>query len=195
MLEPRALSLDAHVDIFGHQTDKGARVISTQAKRNIDNPIVVGVVLIRVQERDFRIICDQLIRKNRQSTESVLVEVRTRYLDAFLNFLWRGAADNFIDELNRDAGFAADALVAAVLNVVQLLQHRHGNHDLVLCKSGDGSGVVQQHVGVQYVNLAMCSFELGYLMGLGCSQRHESSSRDRLEKRRSARSVIERAST
>ena len=87
MFEPRALGLDAHIDVFRHQTDNRARVIGTEAQRHIDNAIVIGVVLVGVEERHFGIVSNQLIRKDGQGTKPVLIEIGSRNLDAFLDFL------------------------------------------------------------------------------------------------------------
>ena len=87
VFEPRALGLDAHIDVFRDQTDKRARVIGTEAERHIDNAIVIGVVLVGVEERHFGIVSNQLIRKDGQGTKPVLIEIGSRNLDAFLDFL------------------------------------------------------------------------------------------------------------
>ena len=88
VLEPRALGLDAHVDVFGDQADKRTRVICAEAQRDIDNAVVIGMIFVGVQERDFSIVGDQLIRKNCQGPKPVLIEIGSGNLDAFLDVLW-----------------------------------------------------------------------------------------------------------
>jgi len=87
VLEPRALGLDAHVDVFGDEANKRARVVGTEAQRHIDNAVVIGVIFIGVEERHLRIVSNQLIRKDGQGTEPILIEIGSRNLDAFLDFL------------------------------------------------------------------------------------------------------------
>ena len=48
----------------------------------------------------------------------------------------------------------------------------------MLGEGGNGGRVVQQHIGIQNIDLPVCSIELGYFVGLGCSQRHKISSQN-----------------
>ena len=175
VLQARPFGFDAHVDVFGDQANKRPGIVSTQPQRHVDNAVVVGLILIGIEKRDGLILCNQLIGKNGESAQPIFIQVGARDIDPLLNFLGRRVAHDFVDQLYGNTRLATHALVAPVLDVIEFFEHGHGNHDLVLCESGNCCGVMQQDVSVQYVDFSMCRFELGDFMSLGCNQRHESS--------------------
>ena len=98
-----------------------------------------------------------------------------------MDLLRRGVPHHLVDQLNGNTRLTADAFITPILDVIELLKNRHGDHDLMLGERRDRGRIVQQHVGVEYVNLTMCRFELSDFGGLGCSQRHVISSRGKLK--------------
>jgi hypothetical protein len=62
--------------------------------------------------------------------------------------------------------------------VIELLKDGHRDDHLMLGEGGNGGRVMQQHIGIQDVDLPVCSVELGDFVGLGCSQRHIISSQN-----------------
>ena len=88
VFEARTLGLNAHIDVFGDQANKCTRVICAEAECHINNAVVIGVIFIGVEEGHLRIVGDQLIRKDNQGTEPILIKIGSENLDAFLDFLW-----------------------------------------------------------------------------------------------------------
>ena len=76
--------------------------------------------------------------------------------NALRNFGGRSIAD---DVINLADGFAAIGGNAgfAHLQFVEFLQNGHGNHHLVFLKIQNGGRVVNQHIGIQNVQLG-CGF-------------------------------------
>ena len=58
-----------------------------------------------------------------------------------LNFLRLGIGENFIDQANRLAAFRRHPLLAT-FQLVEFLQHRHGDRDMVFLKVQQGIRVV-----------------------------------------------------
>ena len=54
--QARALGLDTHIDIFGHQAHKLIRVFRLQTQGHINNAVVVGLGLGVVQVRHVRVV-------------------------------------------------------------------------------------------------------------------------------------------
>ena len=121
VLQARAFGLDPHIDIFRHETDECARIVRTQSQRNVDNPIVVGLILVGIEKRHLGIFGYQLIGKNCQRAESVFIKVGPLNIHALLDLLGGCVTHHFIDELNSDSRLATDTFVSPVLDMVELL--------------------------------------------------------------------------
>ena len=189
MLQPRAFRFDAHIDVFRHETHKCGGEISTQAQGHVDDTVVVGLIFVGIKEGYLSVIGNQLIGKDGQRTQPMLIKIGTWDFHSALYLARRRTAHHFVYELNRYPRFAAHAFVTSILDVIEFFEDSHGDHHVMLGEGCHRSGVMQQYVGIQDVNLPVCSFELSDFVGLGCSQRHESSSGAKVKSKAWARGV------
>ncbi|MNF55727.1 hypothetical protein D3C84_371990 [compost metagenome] len=70
--------------------------------------------------------------------------------DALFDIARRSVAQGLIDQANGLTAFGSDG-VLAILELVQLLKHRHRNGDMVLFEVQQRIGVVDQYVGIEHV--------------------------------------------
>ena len=164
--QARTLGLDPHVDVLGHQADEGAGVLRLQAQGHVDDAVVVGLVLGRVEIGNVAGIAEQLVRVDGEGAQRPF-QVTARDGYPFLNLPGRGSVDHLVDDLDRYPGLAADGLLVPVLDVIQLLQHGHGDHDVVFIEGGDSVGVVQQDIGVQDIGFLDNGFQGGFFYAQG----------------------------
>ena len=87
--QPRALGLEPHIDIFGHQADIGCRAHRLQVHGHIDNAVIVGLMNRSIQIGRVAVVADQLVSEDRQFA-ALAICPRTGNLHARLNLTGRG---------------------------------------------------------------------------------------------------------
>ena len=148
MLETGALGLQTHVDVFGHQHHLAFGLTLLQVERRIDDAVVI--LLVGEYRFAFRQV---VVGKNRQPSGTVLATPLSQP-DPFGNLFGSGLAKHILQGTDRHPRFAADILLA-ILDVVELFQHRHRDDDVVFLKGVNGEGFVEQNIGVEDKQLAI----------------------------------------
>ncbi|MCY1298313.1 hypothetical protein D9M70_477960 [compost metagenome] len=141
-LDAAGARLQAHVDVLGHQDHGVTGLAGLQLDQLVDDLVVVEV---------FRQPGDRLgalAHEDRQEAAAAAGVARDRH--AVLDLVGRCAAEDLVDQADGLPAFGRDALLAA-LQLVQLLQHRHRDGDVVLLEVEQGVGIVDQNVGIEGV--------------------------------------------
>ena len=135
------LGLEAEVDVLRHEDDLGLRLFGLQAKRGVQNLVVVGA--LREHARGIAV-----------GAVGVHDDAELS-LHAILNgnpILKRMRLTQPIEDADALTGFEVFGLVAH-LEAVQLLKNSDGNRHFVVLEVGQRTVVKQQHTRVKHKNL------------------------------------------
>ena len=94
-----------------------------------------------------------VVGKDGQAPGTVLADPIAQ-IDAFGDLLRCGIAEHIFHGTNGHPRFAADILLA-ILDVVELFEHRHRDDDVVFLKGVDGEGFMQQNIGIENEEFAI----------------------------------------
>ena len=141
--------LDAQVDVLRDQRDARLRVLALQRQRLTENCVIRSVARQGIGQS-----AAQNARLEEQSSGRALlvsVHLRSRQRQAFVDLHLAGVFHELIEE-STDLPHVASSFGQTFLTGVQLLEHDHGNEDVVLIETKDGGGIVHEHVGVENEN-------------------------------------------
>jgi hypothetical protein len=136
--------LEAHVDIFGDQHHLAFHLMLLQIEGSVDDAVVSFLV------GEHLGILGQMV-----VTEDTDITARFASQRNALGDLLRGRiAEHIFQRTNGHPRVTADILVA-ILDVIELFQHRHGDKHVVLFEGVDSEGFVKQNVGIQDKQLSV----------------------------------------
>jgi hypothetical protein len=138
--------LDAQIDVLRHQRDRDVLAFRLQGERRTEDAVVflaAGHAGGQFGSEDARLYVQ---RPGRMAVgHGGTVGQRQAGLDVAVG----GAAGEFVQEAVGLAHVTRD-LGGTDLGIVQFLQHRHRQEDVVLVKTEQRGGVVHQDVGIQH---------------------------------------------
>ncbi|MNJ28943.1 hypothetical protein D3C77_234980 [compost metagenome] len=144
MGKARPLGLEAHVDVLGHQHHLAFHLVLLQVEGRVDD----AVVRLLVGEH-LGILRQMVIAEDGDMTARL---ARQRHP---LHYLFGvGVAKHIFQRADGNPGITADVFLA-ILDVVELFEHRHGDEHVVLFEGVNGEGFVKQNVGIQDKQLSV----------------------------------------
>ncbi|MNF58317.1 hypothetical protein D3C84_398690 [compost metagenome] len=144
MGKARPLGLEAHVDVLGHQHHLAFHLVLLQVEGRVDD----AVVRLLVGEH-LGILGQVVIAEDGDMTARLAGQGHP------LHYLFGvGVAKHVFQRPDGDPGITTDVFLA-ILDVVELFEHRHGDEHVVLFEGVDGEGFVKQNVGIQDKQLSV----------------------------------------
>ena len=139
-----SLGLEAHVDVFGDQHHLTLHLVLLQVEGGVDDAVV------RLLVGEHLGILGQMVIAEDGDMAARLAGQRHS-----LHYLLRSRiTEHIFQGTDGDTGITADVLLA-ILDVVELFEHRHGDEHVVLFEGVDGEGFVKQNVGIQDKQLSV----------------------------------------
>ena len=141
-------SLDAQIDVLGHQCDRCARAFLLQRQRGAED-VVVRLVAGQCGRQFILHAAGLQVEGAAGGQGACVLDALHCQRDAGGDVIGRGAPGEVIQKAVHLAHVAGD-LGSALLGVVQLLQHGHGQEYAMFLEPEQGGGVMHQHVGVEH---------------------------------------------